>query len=363
MTHEVTAIITGVGGGVGQSIIKALNLSMERKGNITYRIVGVDADAFASGLYRTDVGYTVPKANEEEYVDRMIEVIQEEDADILIPGSDPEVLKIAKNRRTIATEGDVEVLVSPEKTVRVGLDKWETFKYLDQNGFKTPHTVLPQNVDELIDIQGFPIVIKPRTGSASRGLFIATDRKELDYALSHSNDSIAQEYLVPENWETNLDKDDLKRQIDEYSTEVIVSKEGKVVNSLSNWRKMDKGVPSVAKIRPYNELREACEKIVRSLDAVGPVNLQARITEEGPTFFEINTRFSGSTAVRCVAGFNGPDTMVRNLVLGEDIKKSDLEFENLMEIRYKDEIYVSEEDIESALHGKTNSTGRRYDYY
>jgi carbamoyl-phosphate synthase large subunit len=363
MSRSVTAVVTGVGGGVGQSIIKGMNLSMERKGDIDYRIVGVDSDAFASGLYRTDVGYTVPMANKDGYVEHIIEVVKEEDADVLIPGSDPEVLRIAESRREIESEGDVEVLVSPEDTVRVGLDKWETFRYLDENGFETPYTVLPEEADEIVDRRGFPIVVKPRTGSASRGLYIATDGEDLEYALTHSDDVIIQEYIVPKNWDSNLDKSDLRRQIDEYSTEVIVSKDGEVVNSLSNWRKMDKGVPSVAKIRPYDEVREACEEIADSLDVVGPMNLQARITEKGPTFFEMNTRFSGSTAVRCVAGFNGPDTMVRNLVLDEEIDETYLEFEEIMEIRYKDEIYVSEGDVKRAMEGKTKGGGKKYDYY
>jgi len=363
MPQNVTAVVTSVGGGVGQSIIKGLNLSMERRGDIDYKIVGTDADEFASGLYRTDVGYLVPRADEEGYVKKIIDIIQEEDADILIPGHDSELPKIAKNRHRIESKGDVEVLISPEKTVKIGSDKLETFRFLKENGFETPLTALPKEMDKVIENRGFPVVIKPRTGSASAGLFIATDRDDLKDALSRSKDAIIQEYLVPENWGADLDKSDLRRQIDEYSTEVIVSKEGRVVNSLSNWRKMENGVPSVAKIRPYNEIRKVCEKIAQSLDVVGPVNFQARVTESGPTFFEINTRFSGSTAVRCAAGFNGPDAMVRNLVLDEEIDKSDLEFENLIEIRYKDEIYVSEEDIKSLLEGKTNGGGRRYDYY
>jgi carbamoyl-phosphate synthase large subunit len=363
MTYSITAVVTGVGGGVGQSIIKGLNLSMDRKGGIEYRIVGTDADAFASGLYRTDVGYTVPRSDEEGYVERIVNIIQEENADILIPGSDPEVLKIAENRQKIKSEGDVEILVSPEETVRIGLDKWKTYKYLDENGFETPHTVLPENVGEIVDKKGFPVVVKPRTGSASRDLFIVTDQEELDYALAHSDGVIIQEYIIPEKWGDNLNKSDLRRQIDEYSTEVIASKEGEIVNSISNWRKMDKGIPSVAKVRPYDEVRQACEKVARSLDIVGPLNLQARITEKGPIFFELNTRFSGSTAVRCVAGFNGPDTMVRNLVLDEEVDQSDLMFENITEIRYKDEIYVSEENIENAQRGKTKNGGEKYDYY
>ncbi|MDY7082278.1 MAG: ATP-grasp domain-containing protein [Halobacteria archaeon] len=361
---DVTAIVTGVGGGVGQSIIKGLNLSMERRGDVEYTIVGVDADPLASGLYRTDVGYTVPLANEDGYVDRLIDIANEEDADILIPGSDPEVLEVSENKKRLEEEGEVKVLASPEESVRIGLDKWETYRYLNQNGFNTPLTVLPDDADELVSQTGYPVVVKPRTGSASRGLFIATDSDELDYALSHSDDVIVQEYLVPENWDSDLDKNDLQRQIDEYSTEVIVSSDGEVVNSLSNWRKMDKGIPSIAKIKPYNEVREACEEIVESLDVLGPVNLQARITSDGPTFFELNTRFSGSTAVRCVAGFNGPDTMVRDLVLDEDIDESYLEYENLVEMRYKDEIYISEEDYEAMReNGKVEGGSKKYDYY
>jgi carbamoyl-phosphate synthase large subunit len=361
---EVTVIVTGVGGGVGQSIIKGLNLSMERKGDIEYKIIGVDADPLASGLYRTDVGYTVPLGNEDGYIDRLVKISKDEQADILIPGHDSELIPVAKGKKQLEKRGGVDVLISPEETVRIGLDKWKTYNYLDENGYRTPYTALPKDADELVDKVGFPVVIKPRTGSASSGLFIATDEDELNYAISESEDVIVQEYLVPENWETDLDKSDLERQVDEYSTEIIVSRDGEIVNSLSNWRKMDDGVPSVAKIEPYNDIRAACEDVVKNLDVLGPVNLQARVTEEGPAFFEVNTRFTGSTAVRCVAGFNGPDTMVRNLVLNEDVDRSYLEFENLVEMRYKDEVYISEEEYNQACsEGKVENGGTRYDYY
>jgi len=364
MTRTVTAVVTGVGGGVGQSVIKGLNLSMERKGDIEYRIVGTDADVFASGLYRVDKGYVVPKADEDGYLERLTEIIDEEDADILIPGSDPEVLRVAEGRRKIVSECDVEVLVSSEEAVRIGLDKWETFRYLDRNGFSTPLTVLSEGADEIVEEAGFPLVVKPRTGSASRGMFVATDKEELSYALDHSPEPVVQEYLVPRNWDGDLDRNDLEKQVDEYSTEIIVSKDGEVINSLANWRKMDKGVPSVAKVKPHDEIREACEEVAEDLDVVGPVNLQTRVTEEGPTFFEINTRFTGSTAVRCVAGFNGPDTMIRNLVLDEEIDKSYLEFDNLVEMRYKDEVYITEEEYSRVRdEGVAENGGETHDYY
>jgi len=364
MTEEVTVVITGIGGGVGQSILKGLNLSMDRGGDIRYRTVGVDADPQAAGLYRTDAGYVVPRADDPNYVDRLCEVAREADADVLLPGSDPEVLAVARNRERLADEGDLTVLVSPPESVETGLDKWKTYQFLSANGFNTPETALATDADRLADETGFPLVVKPRTGSASRGLHIVTDEDELASVLDRTTqEMIVQEYLVPDSWGNDLSRDDLQRQVDEYSTEVIVDADGEVVNSLANWRKMDKGVPSVAKVKPYDDVRQACEAVAEHLDVVGPVNLQARITDSEISIFELNTRFTGSTAVRCVAGFNGPHAMVRHLVSGERLSPDDLSFEDLVEIRYKNEVYLSPKTYEQTTQsGQVADSGRIYDY-
>jgi carbamoyl-phosphate synthase large subunit len=366
MTEHVTAMVTGVGGGVGQSIMKGLNLAMERRGDVEYRIVGVDADPMASGLFRADVGYRVPMAHADGYIDRLVEVAVQESVDVIVPGSDTEVAVVARNRETLRNEGDCEVLVSPFDSVEIGRDKWRTYRFMSERDFLTPETVLDDDAQQLVDRIGFPLVVKPRTGSASRGLFIVTDNDELEYALNRSVDEVVdQEYLVPTAWrDKDLSLSDLQRQVDEYSTETIVDTNGRIVNSLSNWRKMDKGVPSVAKVQPHEEIRAACEAVVEHLDVLGPVNLQARVTEDGVAFFELNIRFTGSTAVRCAAGFNGPDTMIRHLVLGESLTPSDLEFENIVEVRYKDEIYVKESVYEE-MHkeARVEGGGQKLDYY
>lgn len=365
VTESVTVLVTSVGGGVGQSVVKGLNLATERADDRQYRIVGVDADPMASGLYVVDEAYTVPYAREDGYVDRLMDVANAEDVDLLIPGHDSELATVSRARERIEAETDAYVLISPIESVEIGLDKYRTFEYLSEHGFKTPYTVLDDKVDEIIDRCGFPLVVKPRTGSASKGLFVPTDREELHSALDRSDDEvIVQEYLVPDEWDDDLSKGDLTRQIDEYSTEVIVDAEGTVVSALTNWRKMIDGVPSVAKVASYDNVREACMEVVEELDALGPINLQARVIDGTPAFFEINTRYSGSTAVRCAAGFNGPDAMARNLVLGESLTAEDLSFKELMEIRYKDEVYLSEAEFEQLREtGDVTPSGCTLDYY
>jgi carbamoyl-phosphate synthase large subunit len=364
MTRTVTAIVTGVGGGVGQSIIKGLRLGMQGSDEVHYDIIGVDADPAAAGLYRTDTGYCVPAADDPGYIDRLYEIVTEEGADVVIPGSDPEVLAVAEARKRIEDESGCRVLASPAESVKIGLDKWKTFQLFKKLDVPTPDTELGDEAEKLVERTGFPVVVKPRTGSASRGLFIVTDQQELEYALEHAPSPIVQEYLTPTDWDDDLTRSDLVRQVDEYSTEVIVDTEGEIVESIANWREMDRGVPSVAKVRPHEMIREASEAVIRSLDVLGPVNLQSRVTDRGVTFFEMNTRFTGSTAVRCVAGFNGPHSMVRNLVFGEKLTAADLAFENIVEMRFNDEIYISEEDYKRMLDERSiENGGVRFEYF
>lgn len=366
MTDIITVLVTGVGGGVGQSVMKGLNLASDQRDDIKYRIVGVDADPTSSGLFRAEAGYTVPMADAPNYVDEIVKIAREEAVDVVIPGSDPEVSTIAESKAAIADRGETKVLVSSPETVEISRDKLRTYEFLTNQGFEAPATVLAQNAKKLIETVGFPLVVKPRYGSASNDLFVVTDATELVFALEHgSPESIVQEYLIPTAWgEKEFSAADLERQIDEFSTEVIVDSSGDIVHSLANWRKMEDGVPSVAEIKPYDGVREACEAVVEKLDALGPVNLQARVTDRGVSFFELNPRFTGSTAVRCTAGFNGPDVMVRHLVRGDSLDISDLAFENLVEIRYKDEIYLSEEQFEKAVEkGYVEGGGTKRDYY
>jgi carbamoyl-phosphate synthase large subunit len=357
-------MVTGVGGGVGQSIIKGLRLAERQSADIDYRLVGTDADSMAAGLYRADVGYRVPYANEPEYIDRLVEIATTEDVDLLIPGHDAELRPLAEAKGTLEDEGEMHVLVSATESVEIGLDKWQTHQFLSDHGFLTPRTALATEADRLVEEVGFPLVVKPRTGSASQGLHVITDTDELKTALERSSDPIVQEYLVPDDWEDDPSKADLKRQIDEYSVEIIVDSAGDIVSSLANWRKMVDGVPSVARIEPYDEVRSAAEAVIDELDILGPANLQARVTDQGVTFFELNTRFTGSTAVRCAAGFNGPHTIVRNVVLGEPLTADDLQFEELVELRYKDEIYVTPADFDRMVReGRVENGGWGYDYF
>ena len=83
-------IITGVGGGVGQSVIKSLYGS-------GYRLVGVDEFPLAAGLYAVDKAYVIPPPDKPEFADRLLEIAKKEDCALLFPGLDTELPVLARS--------------------------------------------------------------------------------------------------------------------------------------------------------------------------------------------------------------------------------------------------------------------------
>ena len=63
--------VTGVGGGVGQNIIKALEYS-------DYIVVALDGDYLAVGLFISKTAYLIPYANRDNYIPKLLEICKNE---------------------------------------------------------------------------------------------------------------------------------------------------------------------------------------------------------------------------------------------------------------------------------------------
>lgn len=343
---RVNVLVTATGTGIGQSIIKGLRLSGEQ-----YNIVGTDITAWSAGIYRCNKGYLVPPANDDLFIPKIIEIAEKENINVIIPGCDPELPVFALARKKIESQTNAIVVIGSSDAVKICRDKYLTSIFLEKHGFPCPRSALPNNVDSLIDDVGFPLVIKPRKKSGTTGVHVVFNRKELEYYITP--DCIIQEYIPAANWKkkkSELTKKDvymngLLNQTDEYSVEVLVSKDGEIIGSIANWRTMKKGYPIRAIINKYDNITKIAEEISLELSRVGlrgPCNLQCRVGKEGPVFFEINPRFSGSTAIRCAAGFNGPDVIIKNFLFDEPVEKlkKQLKYRNLIEIRWWNELYL-----------------------
>src|SRR3954465_13012265 len=113
MKHRVA--VSGVGGGVGQSILKALQLS-------EYEVVGLDGDSLAAGLYACREARLIPYARDPLFPDEVLRTCLDSGCNILFPGLDTEPMPLSLSRERFATEG-ITVVVSSPDVIAVSDDK------------------------------------------------------------------------------------------------------------------------------------------------------------------------------------------------------------------------------------------------
>lgn len=319
----IRILVTGVGSLLGQGILKSIQGS-----SLECKVIGTDYFPSAVGLYWVDKGYILPdilKPNiiESEWINALINVINQEKITIVLPGLDFEIPLLAKNKSIIENKTGVTLLVSSEKVVSLGNDKWETVNYLKNNGFNYPNSSLPETVESFIQSNRFPLIVKPRFGHTSENVFLVKNEKELNEAVETCDKPIIQEYL--ENPEQ------------EYTCGVTCI-DHEILTLISLRRTLKNGNTQQAFCERTEEIDAYIRKLTLSLKPYGPLNFQLILTERGPVVFEINPRFSGTTPIRALFGVNEVEAVIRKLT-GLKIKGAYTEKEGVV-IRYFENQYI-----------------------
>ena len=295
----IRILVTGVGSLLGQGILKSLVES-----SLDCSVTGTDYFPSAVGLYWVDKGHLLPdilkpEIDEEEWIDALIQVINQEKVNIVLPGLDFEIPILARNKSIIEKQTGAVLVVSSEEIVNVGDDKWETVKYLEDNNFHYPGSCLPDAIDNFLRKNSFPLIIKPRFGHTSKNVFLIKSEKELHKAIQQCHKPIIQEYLG-----------DLEQEYTCGATCI----DNEVVTLISLRRILKNGNTQRAFCEKTEEIDEYIRKLTLSLNPYGPINFQLRLTDKGPVVFEINPRFSGTTPIRALFGVNEVEAIVNRLL-------------------------------------------------
>lgn len=336
----VTVLVTGVGAPVGVGIIKAL-----RAANLTVRIVGVDSEPLAQGLFRVDRAHLIPSArqNPEAYFEALVRTCQLEGADILFSGWEGELPMLAERKATFEAQTGTILPLAPDATQKA-LDKWLTTKVLSAFAVPVPDTVLPNDPEQLADFRhrhSYPYLMKPRRGSGGRGLVLVQTDKELTFFSDYIADPVVQELLLPDD--------------QEYTVGVFRQTNGRFTGALALKRSLSGGLSYRMESNGNSDACEIAIQAVAALGLVGAVNVQMRLTNQGFKVFEVNPRFSSATCVRANFGFNEPELSIRHFVRGEDLPSPQIK--TGVCLRFWEEIYLSDHAKESAQQGHYSSRG------
>ena len=322
---KTTVLVTGAGALLGQGVIKSLRLAGR-----DYRIVAVDPDPRGVALHWADAAYLVPMASAPDYLDVIGSVLERERPAAVLIGTDRELLPLACHRKRLEAAYDTRIVVSSPDLIRMADDKWLTYQFLKSNGFPHPRSALPDGVDALLRECDFPLVVKPRKGARSEGVYSVNDEEDLRFALRRTRNAIVQECVgTPQ---------------DEYTSGVLVS-DDQVHSVVTMRRDLRDGNTYRAYVVPDSPFDSFLAQVAGKLHGFGPVNFQFRVENGVAKIFEINARFSGTTPLRAYAGFNEVDHFLRHVLRGDSIPTPSLR--NFVVLRYWDELVIDPERVDA----------------
>jgi|SRR5690554_3210627 len=318
----IRVLVTGVGGGVGQGVVKALKLIKD----LDIYIVTADMSELASGLYGGDYSYLVPAASDKKYFERIKEICTEQNIDFYFPGTDVELINCANYASDLKSSLNVDIIVSPINVIEIADDKYKTARFLMENNFHYPETFLPEDVDW--NKIKFPVIVKPRVGCRSIGVHLVENVDAAKAAMISIDSPVIQEYIDGP----------------EYTCTVAIYND--VISDVLCLRRDLRSGDTFRAFPVKSEVIETYVKeIAIKIGVVGSCNFQLRVTSLGePKLFEINSRFSGTTPFCSYLGFN-PVEFCLKTKLGLKYE-SQIDYDKVV-LRHWSEVVVEKESLES----------------
>jgi carbamoyl-phosphate synthase large subunit len=322
MSKKVKIAVTGVGGGVGQSVIKSLDQT-------DYDIVGLDGELLGTGLYAVPSSYLIPYANSPEYIPRVLEICEKEECKLLFPGLDAELKVLALHKDTFASIGTNVVVSSPD-VIDISDDKQITYDKLKSFGISVPLTLPFEKYASNPSQVDFPLIVKQQVGGArSKNVFFIKNQTDLENLVSEK-DFVTSNYVVQQFIEG-----------DEYTCGTI------------NWEGQCRGVIVMRRIlrdgdtyKCFSVKNEIVEtevlKVMNAIQPFGACNVQLRMKDGKPYIFEINARCSGTTSSRTLCGFNEPKMIADYLLKGIEPQYT---IKEVTILRYWKELMVKNEEV------------------
>jgi len=265
-------LVTGANGDIGEAVGRILIKEFPQ-----YEITGCDCAGDLPGSFIFSKMILVPKASNSKYEEFIKDWISH--YDLIIPTTEPEIKKIVS-----LSDYEDKFLILPKFYVKTFLDKYSTYKYLKSKNFNPPETELLAEVSEVV----LPIYLKPRFGAGGKGNRILRNRYDF---LSSKN-------LQLEEW---IVQDLLLGEDNEYTCAIFKCDD--FTEILQMKRTLYGGHTGVAEVVDEPEIRKLLLNLASSLDLIGCLNIQLKLTDTGPKIFEINPRLSSTVMMRNRIGF------------------------------------------------------------
>lgn len=259
-------------------------------------VAAVDASPLAAAFQRASRRWLVPRCDDSSFVDRMLDICESNDIRLIIPTIDPELPVYAGDRARFEAVG-TSVAVSGPRTVEIGADKVRTHEWFRSAGIPTVEQAPLGDVLGAGHGWSFPLFIKPRFGSAGKGVRLLSTADEL--AMVEDPEDKLVQTVAPGV---------------EYTIDVLVDRQG-IPRCAVPRRRLEVRAGEVSKgvtVRQPEIVELAVEMAASLPDAMGPLTMQ--VFHDGSTgelnAIEMNPRFGGGFPLAWEAGARFPQWLI-----------------------------------------------------
>jgi len=261
-----------------------------------------DMDGLAPALYLADHAIRLPRVTDTNYIPFLLDSVEKHAVSLVVPTIDTELTVFAESAPLFAAKG-CRLLISSPRLISACRDKWNTSRVFGDLGVRVPRSWLPGQIDNA-DLPE-KLFIKPRDGSASLDAY-PVEKKDLSTMLDQVPNAIIQERITGR----------------EITIDALLDFDGRPIHFVPRIRVKTVGGESVQgttiKEPGLNEWLESLLRIIGDMGGIGPMTMQAFLTDDEFVLFEINPRFGGGFPLGHAAGGLYPHWLMQ-MVAGEPV--------------------------------------------
>lgn len=258
-----------------------------------------------------DFSIVTPIIYDDKYIDFLLKYCIDHSIQAIISLFDIDLFVLSRNKERFEKIG-VRIIVSNTNVIEICNDKWETYKFLLENGFNTPKTYLTlKKAIEDIDNHkvSYPLIVKPRWGMGSISVYEADNEEELKVFFTKIKKEILKSYL---SYESKTDYENCiliqeKLNGQEYGLDVINDLDGNFQSVIPKLKyAMRSGETDCAVTVENESLKNIGEKISVLLKHVANLDVDVFVVDKKIYILEMNARFGGGYPFSHIAGVNLP---------------------------------------------------------
>lgn len=270
-------------------------------------VTGAEETRFATGFFskycNDRIVYPSPYRHPEIFTGYLLDRVRKGNYKAIFPVSDSTIIPIAQNK--VEFSKYTLVPVPDYRTLMKAMDKAETIKIAQENGVACPKTYMIDNARELEAAKAslrFPMVIKPRRSSGSRGLTLCQTAEELSSrypkVVATYGPCIIQEYIPPGGEEVGV------YTLLNFNSEPRAT----VVQKRLRSYPVSGGPSTMRETISRSELVDIAHRLLNALNwsGIAMVEFKYDPRDNQPKLMEINPRWWGSLQLSILAGVDFP---------------------------------------------------------